>query len=442
MSGFGERKDDSGETGEELEFGADDARHRGMPTSLASSNDEETFTLNELESDMTRSLGTSSSYEPRSVQVASNYRADDGLSGFDVAYSAASHHKQYVDNNVASFSPASMDVIVPEPQPVPAAPYHLDMNTHDVRKSSVNASKIHIMLCETFDSNNVDVLFRPHSWLFVAKAYPNNELVDFRVRLYNTDQDVYKLEFQLRDGDRVSYYQLLNKMKHDLNLPTNGVSFGYEHFRQNLPSSSTSSSTSSTKTPSEENIKQVVKMIDSKYVDVKIEGLKLAYQFCANKIILPIFVRHSGIAAILTAVQTERNEMEVQRCGASTLHMYCSTDDTGGCDALLKAPKGMETVIRLARMSGGGNSRQSSGGALSFFEEEDDDDDDMTHLEVQRQATSALLCLARRSADAARIIEENRGAEVFQELQKSGDPRLNEIATKAIEHLPSARTHY
>jgi hypothetical protein len=97
-----------------------------------------------------------------------------------------------------------MDVIVPEPQLVPPAPFHLDLNTHDVPKSVANACKIHAQLTDTFDAHQVDVLFKPAQWLFIAKAYPNNERVEFRVCLYNTTENHYKLEFQLLDGERSS----------------------------------------------------------------------------------------------------------------------------------------------------------------------------------------------------------------------------------------------
>jgi len=434
---------------DELEFGANDTRLRGLPASFADSNDDQTFTLNELEGDIDRSLGPSSDYKQRSVQVTSNYDQEDGLSFVDTF----SHQKQYVDTSSASFSSASMDhVIVPEPEPVPPSPYHLDLNTHDVPKS-ISASKIHAMLLETFDTNKCDILFKTNSWTFVCKNYSNNELINFNVRLYNTSSNIYKLEFQLRDGDRLSYYELMNSMKVDLNLPTNNVSFGYSHFNNSIATNNnntnnntatSSSNTSDSKAaPSEEDIKSVVKMVDSKFIDVKIEGLKLAYTFCSNQIILPTFVSHSGIAAILTATngKNEKNVMEIQRCGASALHMYCSTDTNGGCEALLKAPAGVSTLLRLARMSPAvatGDSKTN----FSFFLEEEEEEDDLTHLEVQRQACSALLCLTLRSADAARVVEEMGGHKTFVELQNSGDPRLIDLATKALKQLPSTRTHY
>ena len=64
-------------------------------------------------------------------------------------------------------------VIVPEPEPVPPSPYHLDLNTHDVPKS-ISASKIHAMLLETFDTNKCDILFKTNSWTFICKNYSNN----------------------------------------------------------------------------------------------------------------------------------------------------------------------------------------------------------------------------------------------------------------------------
>ena len=85
---------------DELEFGANDTRLRGLPASFADSNDDQTFTLNELEGDIDRSLGPSSDYKQRSVQVTSNYDQEDGLSFVDTF----SHQKQYVDTSSASFS--------------------------------------------------------------------------------------------------------------------------------------------------------------------------------------------------------------------------------------------------------------------------------------------------------------------------------------------------
>lgn len=87
-------------TENEQEFGADEAVYRGMPTAFENNDDEQTFTLNELEGDIDRGLGPSSDYEPRSVQVAS-YR-EENLS-FVEAFSSAAHTKQYVDTSIASF---------------------------------------------------------------------------------------------------------------------------------------------------------------------------------------------------------------------------------------------------------------------------------------------------------------------------------------------------
>ena len=337
--------------------------------------------------------------------------------------------------------PASMDAIVPEPQLVPPAPFHLDLNTHDVPKIVASATKIHTMLRQTFDDHHVDVLFKPNQWLFVAKAYPNNELVNFRVCLYNTKSNAYKLEFQLLDGDRISYHSLLNQIKSDLNLPTH-VSFGNSpHF--NASSSPSSSSTTHANVPSEENIKQMVKMIDSKYVDVKIEGLKLSHKLmCRNKISLPTFVTHSGIAAVLTALDSERSIMEVQRCGAAALNMYCEMDHANECHYLMKTSNGLKILKRLALMgppSSTGSDSKSSG--FSFFEEEEDDDEDLTHLEVQRQAASALLSLARRSS-TVQFVEDIGGRQLFSSLEKSGDPRLSQIAREGLRHVSATRTHY
>merc|ERR1712195_153063 len=232
---------------------------------------------------------------------------------------------------LTKYGSASMDhVIVPEPELVPPSPYHLDLNTHDVPKS-ISASKIHAMLLETFDTNKCDILFKTNSWTFICKNYSNNELINFNVRLYNTSSNIYKLEFRLRDGDRLSYYELMNSMKVDLNLPTNNVSFGYSHFNNSIATNNnntnnntatTSSNTSDSKAaPSEEDIKSVVKMVDSKFIDVKIEGLKLAFTFCSNQIILPTFVSHSGIAAILTATNGKR-----KKCyGNSKMWCFCFT---------------------------------------------------------------------------------------------------------------------
>jgi hypothetical protein len=421
-----------------------------MPAASFENNDEEqTFTLNELEGDIDRGLGPSSGYEPRSVQVAS-YR-EENLSFVD-AFSSAAHTKQYIDTSVASFSSASMDVIVPEPQLVPPAPFHLDLNTHDVPKSVANACKIHAQLTDTFDAHQVDVLFKPAQWLFIAKAYPNNERVEFRVCLYNTTENHYKLEFQLLDGERSSYHSLLHLMKSDLNLPThaNRLTMGYSNGGVGggggFASSSTSTSSSAASKVSEDNVKQIVNMIDSKYVDVKIEGLKLGYKLIrSHPGILPTFVAKSGVAAVLTAIDSERGVVEVQRCGASCLNMYCTIDHDQECQTLLKAPNGMNILKRLALLGPnhghGSHGSDSKSSGFSFFEEEDDDDD-LSHLEVQRQAASALAAIASRSSTCS-FVQGINGGQIFSDLEKSGDLRLMNIAREGLRYVQQgSRTHY
>lgn len=436
--------------GNDQEFGADEAVYRGMPAaSFENNDDEQTFTLNELEGDIDRGLGPSSGYEPRSVQVAS-YR-EENLSFVD-AFSSAAHTKQYIDTSVASFSSASMDVIVPEPQLVPPAPFHLDLNTHDVPKSVANACKIHAQLTDTFDAHQVDVLFKPAQWLFIAKAYPNNERVEFRVCLYNTTENHYKLEFQLLDGERSSYHSLLHLMKSDLNLPThaNRLTMGYSNGGVGggggFASSSTSTSSSAASKVSEDNVKQIVNMIDSKYVDVKIEGLKLGYKLIrSHPGILPTFVAKSGVAAVLTAIDSERGVVEVQRCGASCLNMYCTIDHDQECQTLLKAPNGMNILKRLALLGPnhghGSHGSDSKSSGFSFFEEEDDDDD-LSHLEVQRQAASALAAIASRSSTCS-FVQGINGGQIFSDLEKSGDLRLMNIAREGLRYVQQgSRTHY
>lgn len=436
--------------GNDQEFGADEAVYRGMPAaSFENNDDEQTFTLNELEGDIDRGLGPSSGYEPRSVQVAS-YR-EENLSFVD-AFSSAAHTKQYIDTSVASFSSASMDVIVPEPHLVPPAPFHLDLNTHDVPKSVANACKIHAQLTDTFDAHQVDVLFKPAQWLFIAKAYPNNERVEFRVCLYNTTENHYKLEFQLLDGERSSYHSLLHLMKSDLNLPThaNRLTMGYSNGGVGggggFASSSTSTSSSAASKVSEDNVKQIVNMIDSKYVDVKIEGLKLGYKLIrSHPGILPTFVAKSGVAAVLTAIDSERGVVEVQRCGASCLNMYCTIDHDQECQTLLKAPNGMNILKRLALLGPnhghGSHGSDSKSSGFSFFEEEDDDDD-LSHLEVQRQAASALAAIASRSSTCS-FVQGINGGQIFSDLEKSGDLRLMNIAREGLRYVQQgSRTHY
>ena len=345
-----------------------------------------------------------------------------------------------------------MDVIVPEPHLVPPAPFHLDLNTHDVPKSVANACKIHAQLTDTFDAHQVDVLFKPAQWLFIAKAYPNNERVEFRVCLYNTTENHYKLEFQLLDGERSSYHSLLHLMKSDLNLPThaNRLTMGYSNGGVGggggFASSSTSTSSSAASKVSEDNVKQIVNMIDSKYVDVKIEGLKLGYKLIrSHPGILPTFVAKSGVAAVLTAIDSERGVVEVQRCGASCLNMYCTIDHDQECQTLLKAPNGMNILKRLALLGPnhghGSHGSDSKSSGFSFFEEEDDDDD-LSHLEVQRQAASALAAIASRSSTCS-FVQGINGGQIFSDLEKSGDLRLMNIAREGLRYVQQgSRTHY
>jgi hypothetical protein len=198
---------------------------------------------------------------------------------------------------------------------------------------------------------------------------------------------------------------------------------------------------------SEDNVKQIVKMIDSKYVDVKIEGLKLGYKLIrSHPRILPTFVRNSGIAAILTAIDSERGVMEVQRCGASCLNMYCTIDHDQECQTLLKAPNGMNILKRLALLGpnhgSGGHGSDSKSSGFSFFEEEEDDDEDLTHLEVQRQAASALLAIASRSSTCT-FVHGINGGQIFADLDKSGDLRLMNIAREGLRYVQQgSRTHY
>ena len=107
-----------------------------------------------------------------------------------------------------------------------------------------------------------------------------------------------------------------------------------------------------------------------------------------------------------------------------------------------KMPNGMKILKRLALMmpssNYGGDTKFSS-----FFEEEDDDEDDQTHLEVQRQAASALLSIASRSSTVDHVTDIG-GLQLFTELQNSGDVRLANIARDGLRYLSSSKqqTHY
>ena len=97
MSSFSEKNnEDTREIpDQEQEFGPNDAVTRGMPASYSNDDEGQTFTLNELESDIDRGLSSSSSYENRSVAVA--YNTEENHLSFVDSFSVGSHSKQYVD---------------------------------------------------------------------------------------------------------------------------------------------------------------------------------------------------------------------------------------------------------------------------------------------------------------------------------------------------------
>jgi hypothetical protein len=100
---------------------------------------------------------------------------------------------------------ASNQSFVPEPPLLPPSPFFLDRNSFDLSRSVISAGQLHTDLLKTFDEAAVDFVWKPEKWKFACKAYPNNEPVDFRVRLYSRpDGDTYALEFQQRDGCRFS----------------------------------------------------------------------------------------------------------------------------------------------------------------------------------------------------------------------------------------------
>lgn len=392
----------------------------------------EDFSVDDLGSNVLRSVGgESTSFEMRSSSVAHALHGGKAL-GAQVFSAAAKPTANAIGLTQSSFASASDNVHVPEPPKLPPSPYFLDRNSFDLSRSHVAASRVHTDLQTIFSEANVDFIFQPEKWQFVCKAYPNNEPVNFRVRLYARSAETYALEFQQRSGCRFSYSTLLTRMKKRLALSdaSEGLSPNNTGSSFEMRSSTVAHALHANKGPSDqfetvpsaEDLKSILGMLTSEYCEVQSEGLKIVARLAESKAACDVLA-DGGIIAVAVKVLEGRfgGEVELRRCVATAVARFAQTTDS--FDSLHSS---VPLVVKLVL---GSNPEALSGSASKMVFEEKYGE--LNWLEVQRLGVQALTSLAR-SPKVRSLIVENGGLRELQHLCSSSDRRLSQYAQEGM----------
>lgn len=374
----------------------------------------EDFSVDDLGSNVLRSVGgESTSFEMRSSAVAHALHGGKAL-GAQAFSAAAKPTAKAIGLTQSSFASASDNVHVPEPPELPPSPYFLDRNSFDLTRSHVPARRVHTDLQTMFSEANVDSIFQPEKWQFVCKAYPNNEPVNFRVRLYARSAETYALEFQQRSGCRFSYSTLLTRMKRCLALTDALEGLGFAAF----PGASDQFET----VPTAEDLKSILGMLTSDHCEVQCEGLKIVARLAESKAVCEVLGDGGIIATAVKALEGRfGGEVELRRCVATVVARFART--TESLDSLHSS---VPLVVKLVL----GSSPEALSGSASkmAFEEKYGE---LSWLEVQRQGVQALSSLAR-SPKVRGLIVENGGLRELQHLCSSSDRRLSQYAQEGM----------
>lgn len=309
---------------------------------------------------------------------------------------------------------------MPEPPPLPPTPFFLDRNSFDLSRAAVPAQQLYTDLLRIFSNLNVDYVWKPEKWKFVCRAYPNNEPVDFRVRLYmRPGENTYVLEFQQRDGSRFGYHHLMSRLKDSLHLSSSEKIMP--------PPFMKAFSGNPQGVVSEADVTSVVGMLRSKYADAQREGLRIMDEFAHLKQAGDVLVEAGAIASVVSCLKTQPQNHEVRRMAGIALCQFVKGYD------LLAAVK--------ARKVAGDNEQlfiDIVDAAIDLTKKVSPSTTEpkyahLSHLEVRRVGAS-LLCVLVNWEEARKHIKGSVGEAVLQEIIHAENPdiRLKEHAQDCI----------
>jgi len=430
---------DEEEVALDQDFDYEDNAYRQMPVPTFPVDSREIplehFSVHDLEDSVMRSVAgsaSSSGYHMRSVNLAG--RAQQPSFGVGQPFSMANVSAKpgakamgLTADMFASTGASSNQSVAPEPPLLPPSPFFLDRNSFDLSRSVISAGQLHTDLLKTFDEAAVDFVWKPAKWKFACKAYPNNEPVDFRVRLYSRpDGNTYALEFQQRDGCRFSYQSLLNRLKRRLHLSANVArpAAPFNTFVGN-PQGATSKG----------DIEAVVGMVNSGYVDVQREGLKILCRFAQIKQSGEMLVGTDAVSSVLQCLRKCAGDVEIRRVAGMVLCHFVKCFDL---PEALKRGKvaankqglfvdivdaAVDLTRSVATVSAGSSATNTGFGSLPEPKYAS-----LSRLEVRRVG-AGLLCVLARWQEARKRMKANGGEDVLSGIiQEQSDRRLREHA--------------
>jgi len=430
---------DEEEVALDQDFDYEDDTYRQMPGPTFPVDSREMpvehFSVHDLEDSVMRSVAGSSSssgYHMRSVSLAgrSQQPSFGVVQPFSMANTSAKPGAKAMGLTAEMFASASASnqSFVPEPPLLPPSPFFLDRNSFDLSRSVISAGQLHTDLLKTFDEAAVDFVWKPEKWKFACKAYPNNEPVDFRVRLYSRpDGDTYALEFQQRDGCRFSYQSLLNRLKKRLHLSANAKrpAVPFNTFVGN-PQGATSKS----------DIAAVVGMVNSDFADVQREGLKILCRFTQIKQSGEMLVGTDAISSTLRCLRKCGSDVEIRRVAGMLLTHFVKCYDL---PEALKRGKvvadkqglfidivdaAVDLTRSVSKAASGSSALNTGFGSLPEPKYVG-----LSRLEVRRVG-AGLLCVLARWPEARKRIKANGGEDILSGIiqEQTPDRRLREYA--------------
>lgn len=275
---------------------------------------------------------------------------------------------------------------IPNPPDLPAAPYFLERDTYDV--TDCHAKDLHNNMIAQFEMNNVDYKFSADKWKFTCLAYPNQSRVDFIARGYlRSDGRTIALEFQRRWGCCLAFRQLLGALRTGLRLP--GCDQQPRFFVPPAMMDCSMDDDDAAGTMTKDDIEPITDMVESPFPDVQKEGVKIIATAAEN----PAYTRplaEFGVIRKLVEQANQATDSEFRRCAACALHNYLRKDDQAVAAVAAAAVSQVGGIELLERM-------------MSQYVAQQD-------LEVQRQATSALLAVANSPNGQKLISQQIRNA--------------------------------
>lgn len=411
----------------------EDVTYRQAPPTFSSPDasqfSSEHFSVHDLEDSVMRSAnrGGSSSYEMRGACVAGQLQQAPFSVGQAFAMPGMGQKPDVkalglsADRfaSLSSQAPHAHKTSAPEPPPLPPTPFFLDRNSFDLSRAAVPAQQLHTDLLRIFSCLEVDYVWKPEKWKFVCKAYPNDEPVDFRVRLYmRPGEKTYALEFQQRAGSRFGYHRLINRLKDSLHLSSEKVVPG-------PPMKSFAGNPQGMLAYGE--INQVLTMLSSNFADVQREGLRIMCEFAQLKQAGDALVKTGAIASIVSCLKSQPGNHEIRRMVGKALCQFVK------CYDLLLAVKEKRVAADKE-----GLFIDIVDAAIDLTKElpkssTEPKYEHLSRIEIRRVGAS-LLCILVSWAEARKRIKDKGGEAALQEIiqDESPDIRLKEHAQDCI----------